>query len=198
MSRSKRDKLRVAGAIIVLLGGVAAFLAGKLVKLGVVGDVLEHLGTFVATAVLVSFLYDYFLREKHAADTLVSLQDVLTGPSMLVLINDHDTKLHGRIESELRAWLETHVQQAGVWGLSGFERSFNYAAVFDRLDNGDELLWLNNFCPDGIKYRDALVSAVQRGASVKMLVAEPDSVPSNLRALEIETQEEFSTAAARS
>jgi hypothetical protein len=118
-------------------------------------SVLREAGIVTVGTVLVSLVYEFVLRREHDAQVLGIVRDSL-------------------------------ISNAGDYGLSGIER-LNFAELFGRLESGDELWWLDTYCPDldSPDVQDALTSAVLKGATVRMLVIEPEASTATARAQEI-------------
>ena len=81
------------------------------------------------------------------------------------------------------------VGRARDYGLTGIER-VDFAGLFRRLEAGDELWWLDTYCPDldSPAVQDALRAAAERGAAIRMLVIDPESDTAEARAHEIDTR----------
>lgn len=81
-----------------------------------------------------------------------------------VLRREHDAQLLAVVRDSL-------IVRAGDYGLSGIVH-LDFATLFRRLESGDELWWLDTYCPDlgspGVQ--DALEAAVRGGATIRMLV----------------------------
>lgn len=94
-----------------------------------------------------------------------------------VLRRQHDAHLLELVENCL-------VSNGPKYGLSGIRDQLDFSRVFERLAKGDELLWLDTYCPDQ-RFLDALRAALDRGAQVRMLAVEPDAEVARYRSLEI-------------
>jgi hypothetical protein len=72
-----------------------------------------------------------------------------------VLRPEHDRQLLAIVRDSL-------ISQAGVYGLSAVTR-VNFATVFECLRPGDELCWLDTYCPDVSKgeVQEALLDALR-------------------------------------
>ena len=57
--------------------------------------------------------------------------------------------------------------------------------LFDDLKKGDTLWWLDVYCPNHDEWMCHVDKAIQRGASIKMLIPDPDTPFCHLRAEEI-------------
>jgi hypothetical protein len=96
-----------------------------------------------------------------------------------VLRREHDEQVLQVVEDCL-------IPKAGEYGLTGIE-ALDFAKLFRRIGKGDQLLWLDTYCPDldNPEVQDALTDALRRGAIIKMLVIDPDSATAEARAQEI-------------
>lgn len=105
--------------------------------------------------VLVSLVYEFVLRQSHEKQLL----DVVT------------TGLLGR---------------ASECGLAQVEK-VDFTYMFGRLKGGDELWWLDTYCPDMSResVQTAIRNALQLGASLRLLVIDPDCSAAKARAEEI-------------
>lgn len=56
------------------------------------------------------------------------------------------------------------------YGFSGFLPEMNYKAMFDALENGDVLWWVDTYCPAHQLWESNIRNAISRGAEIKMLV----------------------------
>jgi hypothetical protein len=71
-------------------------------------------------------------------------------------------------------------------GLAQIE-TIDFIHVFERLKTGDELWWLDTYCPDmsRVAVQEEIQSALRRGVSLRMLVIDPDCFAAKARAEEI-------------
>jgi hypothetical protein len=97
----------------------------------------------------------------------------------------HDRDILELVEASL-------IKDGPRFGLMSIERRIDYREIFDSLTRGDELLWLDTYCP-GRDFLDPLRNALERGASVAMLAVEPNSLSADFRGKEMTTSqpEEF-------
>ena len=74
-------------------------------------------------------------------------------------------------------------------GLAQIEM-IDFVHLFTRLKTGDELWWLDTYCPDmnRVAVQDAIQSALQRGVHFRMLVIDPDCFTAKARAEEISAE----------
>jgi hypothetical protein len=179
------DKLRSTAAALILCISALMLIVGDQNSNQWFGPILRDLGTFVGATVLVGFLYEYYARKQQTLDTQRSLENALSGPALAAVFEARDKIAAEEISRLLSGWLDSAIMDAAPHGLQGFTNSIDYGALFDNLGSGDELLWLNNYCPDKASYVGRLEDAVIRGASVKMLLIEPGCANMALRAGEI-------------
>jgi hypothetical protein len=74
-------------------------------------------------------------------------------------------------------------------GLAQIE-TVDFIRLFTRLKTGDELWWLDTYCPDMNRatVQDAIRSALRRGVRLQMLVIDPDCFTARARAEEIRAE----------
>jgi hypothetical protein len=61
------------------------------------------------------------------------------------------------------------------YGLVRFHNRMDFAALFEELEMGDKLFWLDTYCPGYQGFTDNLQEALQRGVHIQMLVIDPCS-----------------------
>lgn len=81
--------------------------------------------------------------------------------------------------------IDAELIQARKFGLDRIENSFPLIEMFDSLQPGDTLWWLDTFCPGHKTWLPHVKHAIARGASINMLVLDPDSSFCSMRAKEI-------------
>jgi hypothetical protein len=120
------------------------------------GVAVKEAGDVTIGTVGVSLLYEFVLRPNHDEQLVSAIQDSL-------------------------------IKRAGDYGLAGIDR-LKLPDVFAQLETGDELWWLETYCPsvDLGDVRDALRAALVKGASVKMLMVNPNAPAAGYRAEEID------------
>lgn len=143
---------------VLLAVGVILLLLAGNNPHGVVGSILREVGIVTLGTVLVALVYEFVLRPEH------------------------DRQLLEVVENSL-------IAKARAYGLSKIDR-LDFTALFEQLHSGDELYWLDTYCPDVGKggVQQAMRDALARGATVRMLVVDPDSFVAHARADEIETR----------
>jgi hypothetical protein len=152
--------LRISTTIIFVLLGLGAYLLAAVVGSGAPQVVLQSLGGFLIGTVVVSYAYEYFLREETENRTVAKLDDVL------------GRRVDGIFPG------------ATQYGFNGFATEAPRNS-FDALEEGDELLWLDTYSPDLMLFTPKLQSALERGAMVRMLMIDPTAQTTTMRAEEI-------------
>lgn len=71
------------------------------------------------------------------------------------------------------------------FGLTEIRTEMSFDALFDGLQHGDELWWLDTYAPNHTGWQTKLENALARGANVRMLVLDPSSAMGELRANEL-------------
>jgi hypothetical protein len=122
---------------------------------GAVPSILREAGIVTLGTMAVSLVYDIVLRPAQLKHIQTTIQD-----SLIVDARDYGLSRIGRLD---------------------------FVGLFDRLKEGDELWWLDTYCPDMDKegVRDAMKRALTLGATLRMLVIDPDSDIAKARAEEI-------------
>jgi hypothetical protein len=151
--------LRISTTLVFVLLGLGAYIAAAAVS-GVASTILQSVGSFLVGTVVIGYAYQYFLGEEMENRTVAKLDDVL------------------------RERVDNMFPGADRYGFSGFATEIP-RSVFDDLEEGDELLWLDTYSPDLRLFLPRLCRAVQKGASLRMLVINPGAETARLRAKEI-------------
>jgi hypothetical protein len=71
------------------------------------------------------------------------------------------------------------------YGLVGVHPRVDFGGLVEPLRKGDELLWLDTYCPDQAQIERGLRNALESGATIRMLAIDPRSDLAALRADEI-------------
>jgi hypothetical protein len=111
--------------------------------------------------------------------------------AVFALFSDHLTEIH--IVKELSTDLATKIQRLvfeafpGIQnaGLIAIHDAMPFRTLFELLEHGDELFWLDTYAPGQKIWIDAIEAAAVRGATMNFLVLCPDSELVGLRATEI-------------
>jgi len=152
--------LRHTTTALFLLLGVVAYLLSALVDSDAFRAVLQGIGSFLIAAVAIGYAYQYFLSDEIETRTVSKLDEVL----------EH------RIDKIILG--------ASRHGFGGFVNAAPRQA-FEHLSVGDELLWLDTYSPDLPLFGSKLRQAVRAGASLRMLVIDPQADTARMRADEI-------------
>jgi hypothetical protein len=157
-----RRKFIVFVLIFLFLVGLVLFIvSAAFVTCELWKTVLNIIGAFLAVSVATSFLYSVTLRPRDDAVRKEELRDLL------------DQKVEEIIEGRL------------VYGLDGFIQEMDYAQLFDDLNKGDELWWLDTYAPVYKAWIEHMGKAIDRGAKIKMLALDPRCQNADHRAEEI-------------
>lgn len=125
---------------------------------------MSEIGIFISASVFVHLLYFLFIKKEE----IKSIQD-----------------LKIQFRDETRIAMESVVHGINKWGLVRFHDKINYSNLFEQLQDGDELLWLDTYCPHIHGSSSSIKQALQRGAKIKMLVIDPGNEAVRWRAQEI-------------
>jgi len=152
--------LRVSTSLLFVLSGVGAYLAAATVEDSAIRTILQSIGSFLIGTVVIGYAYQYFLGEETENRTIAKLDEVL------------------------RQRFDNMFPGADRYGFNGFATEIP-RSLFDELEEGEELLWLDTYSPDLRLFLPRLCEAVKRGASIRMLVIDPEAETARLRAKEI-------------
>jgi hypothetical protein len=123
--------------------------------------IAETAGDFLlasgAASLLYRMIFDPLQRASDRAQIIKVFNDSL------------DTLAHGILPSGLRA----------------VNQEMDFASLFDSLEKGDELWWLDTYAPSHKQWLARLRKALERGALIRMLILDPDSPLGTMRATEI-------------
>lgn len=144
---------------LFLMGYVLYVSTDKLT--GFVYEMIHHAGLFLSAVVAVHFIHEIFVRREEGMALRAEIADVIA-ETVDRIFPAHYT-----------------------WGLRGFVHTPNLPDLFDRLEAGDELLWLDTYAPSLHLTMEKLNGAMDRGASVRMLALLPDSTVARFRGREI-------------
>lgn len=146
-------------ALFLLLGAVA-YLLSALVDSEAFRVVLQGIGSFLIAAVAIGYAYQYFLSDEI------------------------ETRTVGKLDEVLEHRIDRVILGASRYGFAGFVKGAP-RQTFDDLGVGDELLWLDTYSPDLPLFGSKLRQAVKAGASLRMLVIDPQASTARMRASEI-------------
>lgn len=160
--RRNRHKVAALAAIVLLVvAAVMALYSQKLDDQSEWKSIVAGLGSFLASTVLVGFVYEVFVREHDDARYERLLRKVL------------DEKL------------DTAFAASAYYGLEGFVSKIDFADIFDSLESANTLWWLDTYDPHHKAWHKNLEAAVRRGAHVRFLVMNPNSPLVDMRAVEL-------------
>lgn len=122
---------------------------------------LDAIGGFLAISVAASFVYSATLRRLDDAE--------------------RKDELRGLLDEQMDRLIKGYTR----YGLGEFCEDMNYSLLFDGLQGGDELWWLDTYTPGHKGWINHLRDAVSRGAKIRMLVIDPTAETTDFRAKEI-------------
>lgn len=127
-------------------------------------SIVSEFGIFISASVAVHLLYFFFIKREE-------LQSI------------HNLKAQFRDETAKA--IEAVVHGIHCWGLVAFRDKMDFSALFEELGEGDELLWLDTYCPHIYSASVAIQNALSRGARIKFLFMDPGNEAIHWRAQEI-------------
>jgi hypothetical protein len=207
-----KNRLRVAVGALVLAIGVVLLLVGDLEQKNRAWSVsLEDAGSLLAGSVALAVVYDIFVKPSQQDEIIGLVDRQLKSPIGEQLTSQRDAiasqvaSLAKPIETVLSNQELLFSQRVTLAisgsvpaGFLGVVPRLDFAdRVFGGLIEGDELLWLDTYCPTLSTTEDPLFGAVLAGASIKMLAIDPSADNCGFRAQEIEEMP-FSEAVFRS
>lgn len=127
----------------------------------------------------------------HLITEPVKSLSLATIPALLIVFHDHKVTIREvgfevtrQTEAAVKQMMEHFVMGSLKAGLIQFHERLNFSKLFDDLKPGDELLWLDTFCTLS-EFIDKIRPALDRGATIRMLVINPHCETSKLRAQEL-------------
>jgi hypothetical protein len=178
--------------------GVALILAAELAGGGVVKTALGDAGGLLAGSVALAVLYDIVVKPAETEDTVNLVRATVLGPVETALSSQSAEAAHlaERLSAPLARVLANQellfaqrvklsIPGATSAGFLGVEPRLDFKDLFERLRPGDQLMWLDTYCPVIRSAEDTLLSAVIAGAHVKMLAIDPEVANCAARAAEI-------------
>ncbi len=148
--------------LAIFLLGFIFVLTGKLYATqgSILALILDLLGGFLVIAVPLEILRELFFEKDNIASFVTQVEGLF------------DRKIDLQI-------------RARQFGLIRIEESLLFDKVFDSLKPGDTLWWLDTFSPGHKGWIDHVEAAIRHGASVNMLILDPESPLCAMRAEEI-------------
>jgi len=144
----------------------------------------------------VILLLSSYLFDGIASDIFHEAGLVLVGTIIVAYIFEFGFRRHhAKVVCDIIA--ATVVPDAPAHGLQRIVPRMSFQEIFDRLSKGDELLWLDTYCPEQANFQRSLRRAVERGAQIRMLAIEPKCDNARARAEEIYPQHGYTYEAFR-
>lgn len=200
------DRLRLLGTIAIFSVGLSAYLGGYYLD-GFPKTILQGIGGLIAVAIGAEFVYSTFLEEVYRKRTLDQIDSCLDSaleralrqsslPKAIDLLSSgqgsftgtFDERVRNLLRAEFRSEVDRIIVGSARFGFAGFEDRLKFETLFQSLGDGDELMWLDTYCPAQPKFEQPLRAAVNRGAIVRMLAMDPSSKVLPFRALEIDEE----------
>jgi len=122
---------------------------------------INNTGLFISTILAVQFIHNIIIRRHE--NLLLKME-----------INEATKKI-----------TENILPSYHRWGFRGFVNNLNISELFDQLQEGDELLWLDTYAPSLHLCIERFDNAIRRGAKIRILALMPDSTIAKLRGSEI-------------
>lgn len=155
-----REKLLIISVLFFI--GFSLLLLSKQIENETCSLIVELLGSFLVIAIPVEIIREVFFEEVNRASFTQEVSQLF------------DDKIDAKLI------------QAREFGLGRIDDSLNVKAMFDKLEPDDTLWWLDTFCPGHNQWIEHVKKAVQRGASINMLILDSKSTFCEMRAKEIE------------
>jgi hypothetical protein len=164
--RIAKARANAGWGLFAFVLGVLIYIAGDGIEAQPWSDVLTGVGGLMASAVAITFLWELIFGEARGTAVV---REVL-----------HDEAVLGELK---RAVTDGLIPNARKQGLIGIDSPVDFQMLFSDLKKGDELLWLATYIETD--FDDALKEALQAGATVRMLVIDPESPCLQMRAQEL-------------
>lgn len=148
-------------AAAVFVGGYLAYFFTEGVH-GFLPELVHHVGLFLAAVVAVHFIYELLVKR------------------------DEQAALRREISDAVATTINSVMPSFEKWGFQGFQDHLDFRDIFDRLQPGDELLWLDTYAPSRGQVLSHVNAALARGARIRMLAIAPNSHTAKYRAREIQ------------
>jgi hypothetical protein len=177
------------------------------------GGIFYSAGIAIVIAIIINIMYQFVIQRNNDHNLITSIDtsfneklEEVEGSieekfsqvkdSLIYEIDKHfDQKideemmnfriLHNEIVEQLKKKLDEELVQARKFGLSRIENKLPIENLFGDLKPGDTLWWLDTFCPGHNAWIHNVKEALLRGASINMLILNPESDFCRLRAEEV-------------
>lgn len=123
--------------------------------------ILSGVGGFLILSVLMPYVYEVTLKARD--------DEKRTGELRRILDEKIDQSLGGSFRR----------------GLVSFDEEINFTKLFNGLNKGDVLWWLDTYAPDHKRFMEHLQEALNRGVELNFMVLDPSSDNCRHRAAEI-------------
>lgn len=194
-----RHRHRVAAAGFVFAVGVTLILGAELASAHhVISTALGDAGGLLTGSIALAIVYDIIVKPGQTEETLAVVTSTVWEPmrTLLDVEREQTADLVGQLSAPMNQVLTNQellfsqrvnltIPDAVASGFLGVIPRLDFEQMFAGLGAGDELLWLDTYCPVQRSAEDALFHAVQAGAHIKMLAIDPDAPNCTARADEI-------------
>jgi hypothetical protein len=142
--------------------------------------IFELVGAFLVVAIPLEILREFFFekanKEAFVKEVGELFDEKIEKANRKAFVTEVSNLFDEKIEGAAKLGLNSIIDSLSADRLS---------EIFGTLKPGDILWWHYTYCPGHKMWRDSVTKAVKRGASVKMLVLDPESQFSAMRAEEI-------------
>ena len=158
-----RNKLAIAVSIAIFVTGILLMLwsAKGLAPDSMWKPIVASLGSFLTATIFLGFLYRVTMREHD------------------------DARFEERLLCVLDAKIDKSITKSVHYGLVGLVEPMDFESLFNSLQPGDTLWWLDTYDPQHLQWIQAMENAVERGAIFNFLVLDSKGSIAKLRATEL-------------
>lgn len=169
MDRQKTITSSLAAALVATLGLFVFAAFGEHSSAYIKSA--AHVALFLGVSIAAHFLY-HVLQQDNQFKAIAKAINA-TERKIVAITESKATILTGVVEASERL------------GLAGMKEKLDYRELLDSLRAGDELLWLDTFAQSYLSFMGQLRPALEKGATIRMLVIDPDSENTRHRSAEI-------------
>lgn len=164
---------RLVMTILFLFGAIMTIIASGDVAPGIFARLLQTAGS----ALMVSIPGYLIYRIIHSLSTEEKQRALLER-----LSREHRDAVRDHVDNLLPV-----VRDKRIFGLDRIIPSMDFNALFDDLETGDELYWLDTYAPPFLQFQNSIEDALRRGAILNFLVISGHSSLLEMRAIELGT-----------
>ena len=163
--------------IVLFFFGIAVWLVGhaqiETLETKAFWQILSDAGVFLSASTIIHLVYFYFVKKDEKKET---------------------QELKNQFFSETKKAIECVIHGIHKWGFVRFHDKMSFSDLFNQLQEGDDLYWLDTYFPHILTSAEAIKDAITRKANIKMLIMDPGSGAVRWRAQEIKnmyTEKQF-------